>query len=82
MTQTLSRALTVSEAITTRRSIRAFVQEPLDQNDLREILRLASLAPSAWNAQTWRFAVVQDPALKEGSATPPTARRRSEARPQ
>lgn len=66
MTQTLSRALTVPEAITTRRSIRTFVQEPLDPNDLREILRLASLAPSAWNAQTWRFAVVQDPALKEG----------------
>lgn len=65
MTQTLTRALSVPEAITTRRSIRKFVQEPLDQNDLREILRLASLAPSAWNAQTWRFAVVQDPALKE-----------------
>lgn len=65
MTQTLTQSLSVPEAITTRRSIRKFVQEPLDQNDLREILRLASLAPSAWNAQTWRFAVVQDPALKE-----------------
>ncbi|SEJ25401.1 Nitroreductase [Deinococcus reticulitermitis] len=28
-------------------------------------MRLASLAPSAWNAQTWRFAVVQSPDLKE-----------------
>jgi nitroreductase len=65
MTQTLTQPLSVPEAITSRRSIRKFVQEPLDQNDLREILRLASLAPSAWNAQTWRFAVVQDPALKE-----------------
>ena len=41
------------------------MQEPLDQNDLREIIRLAGLAPSAWNVQPWRFAVVQDPALKE-----------------
>lgn len=57
--------LTVTEAIETRRSIRQFVQEPMNQDDLREILRLASLAPSAWNAQTWRFAVVQDPQLKE-----------------
>jgi nitroreductase len=65
MTQTLTKPLSVPEAITTRRSIRKFVQEPLDQDDLREILRLASLAPSAWNAQTWRFAVVQDPVLKE-----------------
>lgn len=57
--------LSVREAIETRRSIRKYVQEPMNQDDLREILRLASLAPSAWNAQTWRFAVVQDPAIKE-----------------
>ncbi len=65
MTQTLAQPLTVPDAIASRRSIRKFVQEPLDQNDLREIIRLASLAPSAWNVQPWRFAVVQDPALKE-----------------
>lgn len=57
--------LTVAEAIESRRSIRKFVQEPMNQGDLREIIRLASLAPSAWNAQTWRVAVVQDPAIKE-----------------
>ena len=56
--------LTVTEAIQSRVSIRKFVQEPMNQDDLREILELASDAPSAWNAQTWRFAVVQDPALK------------------
>lgn len=65
MTQTLTQPLTVPEAIASRRSIRKFVQEPLDQSDLREIIRLSSLAPSAWNVQPWRFAVVQDPALKE-----------------
>ncbi|MFC6592270.1 nitroreductase family protein [Deinococcus lacus] len=61
---TAASPLTMTQAIETRRSIRQFVQEPLDQGDLREILRLASLAPSAWNAQTWRFVVVQDPALR------------------
>lgn len=65
MTASHTKPLTVTEAIETRHSIRKFVQEPLNQDDLREILRLASLAPSAWNAQTWRFAVVQDAALKE-----------------
>ena len=65
MTQTLAQPLTVPDAIASRRSVRKFVQEPLDQNDLREIIRLAGLAPSAWNVQPWRFAVVQDPALKE-----------------
>ncbi|MBB5377890.1 nitroreductase [Deinococcus metalli] len=57
-------AHTVAEAIQTRRSIRKFVQEPMNQDDLHEILRLASLAPSAWNAQTWRFAVVQSQDVK------------------
>lgn len=61
----MTTSLSLTEAIETRRSIRKFVQEPMNQDDLREILRLASLAPSAWNAQTWRFAVVQDPAIKE-----------------
>ncbi|GGJ82522.1 nitroreductase [Deinococcus aquiradiocola] len=57
--------LSVAEAIKTRVSIRKYVQEPMNQDDLREILELTSLAPSAWNAQTWRFAVVQDADLKE-----------------
>ena len=57
--------LSVTEAIRSRVSIRKYVQEPMNQDDLREILELASLAPSAWNAQTWRFAVVQTPEIKE-----------------
>ncbi|AZI42384.1 nitroreductase family protein [Deinococcus psychrotolerans] len=66
MTQPASiKASTLKEAIETRRSIRKFVQEPMDQGDLHEIIRLATLAPSAWNVQTWRFAVVQTPELKE-----------------
>ncbi len=64
MTATTPRPLTAPEAIESRRSIRRFVPEPMNQDDLREILRLASLAPSAWNAQTWRFAVIQNPELQ------------------
>ncbi|WP_119674979.1 nitroreductase family protein [Deinococcus sp. RM] len=65
MTATTPKVLDIKEAIETRRSIRKYVQEPINQDDLHEILRLASLAPSAWNAQTWRFAVVQDAAIKQ-----------------
>ncbi len=64
MTETMIRTSSVQDAIETRRSIRRFVQEPIDQSDLREILRLVSLAPSANNVQPWRFAVVQDPSLQ------------------
>jgi nitroreductase len=64
MIQTPSRTLNIKEAAESRRSIRTFVQEPIDQRDLREILRLTSLAPSAWNVQPWRFAVVQNKDLQ------------------
>ena len=57
--------LSVTEAIKSRVSIRKYVQEPINQDDLHEILELGGLAPSAWNAQTWRFAVVQTPEMKE-----------------
>ena len=65
MTATMTKPASLKEAIETRRSIRKFVQEPLDQGDLQEIIRLATLAPSANNVQTWRVAVIQNPELQE-----------------
>ena len=47
-----------------RRSIRQFESTPIPQAELTELLRLAARAPSAFNAQPWRFVVVQDRALK------------------
>lgn len=55
----------VREAIESRRSIRRYVQETINGDDLEEILRLARLAPSAWNVQPWRFHVVVDPEVKQ-----------------
>lgn len=60
----ITKPTSVKEAIETRHSIRQFVNEPIPQDDLHEILRQASLAPSAWNVQTWRFAVIQNPELQ------------------
>ncbi|MEW6421068.1 MAG: nitroreductase family protein [Deinococcota bacterium] len=64
MTAVQTRPLTVTEAIQTRRSIRKFQPEPINPDDLREILRLASLAPTANNVQPTRFAVIQNPELQ------------------
>jgi nitroreductase len=61
---TTPKTLSVKEAIETRRSIREYVQEPIPKEDIDEILRLTSLAPSANNVQPWRFIVVADPELK------------------
>lgn len=57
--------MTIKETIEKRRSIRKYTDAPLPDEDLQEILRLTSLAPSAWNLQPWRIAVVKNPQLKE-----------------
>lgn len=56
--------MTVSEAAESRRSVRKYVQEDVPEEDLREILRQVSLAPSPDNIQPWRFVVVRDPAVR------------------
>lgn len=58
--------LSVAEAIRTRRSIRAYTGEPIPEADLQEILRLTTLAPSAWNLQPWRLVVVTNRELIQG----------------
>lgn len=67
MTQTQETAILTSapEAAQRRRSIRTYAQRTVEEADLRELLRLAGRAPSAYNAQPWRFVVVQDETLKE-----------------
>ncbi len=61
----MSAILSVTEAAEARRSIRQYEQAPIPEADLREIIRVAGLAPSAWNLQPWRVTIVRDPALKE-----------------
>lgn len=54
----------VSDALEARRSIRAFVDAPVDDAVLRALLTKASRAPSGGNLQPWRVYVI-------GSATMP-----------
>jgi len=46
-----------------RMSFRSFSDEPVNEDDLRELVRCASLAPSISNAQPWRFIAVTNPGL-------------------
>jgi nitroreductase len=50
----------VFDAIHGRRSVRAFREDPVREDDLREILEAAISAPSAGNRQPWEFVVVRD----------------------
>lgn len=46
--------LSVSSAIKQRRSIRAFLNKPVDKHIIEDILRAAARAPSGGNLQPWR----------------------------
>ena len=58
----------VLSAIYERRSVRHFLETPVDRKKVLEALRAASWAPSGLNNQPWRFALVWDGELKESLA--------------
>ena len=52
------------EAIKTRRSIRKYTSDPIDDRKVEAILEAGRWAPSWANTQCWRFIVVRDPQVK------------------
>jgi len=52
------------DAIKTRRSIRRYKSDPVDDNKIEKILEAGRWAPSWSNTQCWRFVVVRDPNMK------------------
>ncbi|MEM9725855.1 MAG: nitroreductase [Pseudomonadota bacterium] len=48
----------VSEAVTRRTSVRAFLPDPVPEETIREVLELARRAPSSSNTQPWHVAVL------------------------
>lgn len=47
-----------------RQSVRGYSSEPVSQESLSRCIEAARLAPSACNAQPWKFVIVKDPELK------------------
>jgi nitroreductase len=52
------------EAIYKRRSIRSFVDKPVPDDILWEVIRAGTWSASAGNMQAWEFVVVKDPAAR------------------
>ncbi|MFZ5944972.1 MAG: nitroreductase family protein [Bacillota bacterium] len=46
--------------IFTRRSIRKYKDQPVDQGKIQQMLRAAMYAPSAGNEQPWHFIIIKD----------------------
>ena len=47
------------DGLQTRRSIRTYTEQPVTREQLREIVRLGTMAPSGMNNQPWRFVTIQ-----------------------
>lgn len=58
----------VLEAIYGRRSVRRYTDEPVTREEVLEIIRAGSWAPSGLNNQPWRFAVVRDGEMRKALA--------------
>jgi len=54
--------------VRTRESVRSYKPDPVPDESIRKCLEAARLAPSASNAQPWKFVVVDDPDLKNAVA--------------
>jgi len=54
-----------SEVVVRRRSIRKFKEDPVSDKVLGKILEAGRWAPSAGNAQPWRFIIVTDPTIRQ-----------------
>jgi nitroreductase len=59
---------TVDAAITSRRSIRAFLPAPVAREDIEAILEVAARAPSGTNTQPWKVYVLTGPLKRELAA--------------
>jgi nitroreductase len=57
--------MSVSEAVSARRSVRAFLERPVARETVAEIVGLAARAPSGGNLQPWQVDVLAGEALAE-----------------
>ena len=58
--------MNVTQAITERRSVKAFdPQNRMSEQEINQLMSLAMLSPTAFNIQNWRFVLVTDPVLRQ-----------------
>lgn len=53
----------ITELLSQRYSVRSYLQKPVPQPILEDILEAGRLSPSGGNEQPWRFGVITDPTL-------------------
>ena len=61
-------AMSLEDAITTRRSVRGFLDKPVPEETIKNVFELAQLAPSNCNIQPWRVYVASGEADDKAGA--------------
>lgn len=56
--------MNVTEAIKKRKSVRKYLDKPIENKKLMSVLEAGRLAPSARNRQEWRFVIVRDSGIR------------------
>jgi len=56
---------TLMDVIKSRRSVRAYKEDAVDEATINELLEAAIWAPTGSNIQAWRFVVVMDKSIRE-----------------
>ena len=56
------------ELIKLRQSVRKYSDKPVEREKIERCIEAARLAPSACNAQPWKYIVIDEPELKENVA--------------
>ncbi|XOV90042.1 MAG: nitroreductase [Pseudomonadota bacterium] len=56
--------MNVADALAQRKSIRAFLDKPVSDNQIRELLEQAKRAPSGGNVQPWRIYVINGESMQ------------------
>ena len=57
--------MTLSDVVKHRKSIRDYLDKPVEREKIMMCLEAARLAPSAVNSQPWKFIIVDDPQVKK-----------------
>jgi nitroreductase len=58
----------MDDPVLSRRSIRRYTDQPVDDETVERLLRAAMAAPSAGNQQPWRFVVIRERAMLQAIA--------------
>ncbi len=57
--------MNILEGIYSRRSIRQFTDQPVEESDVLEIIKAGMWAPSGLNNQPWRFVIIRNRGVRD-----------------